>query len=144
MEEPIDIVAEMDRDPGTPPICARLTAEQRKALRVGRGRGGKGLKARRLACPGPGLTLTPMGEQWREDLVAIDRKEERMKAMKIIAGKTRIKDNDPRNGSKRGIGLVKCHLSDGRIEVEWSGTKKTTAVKPSRIDDSKHGYSIVE
>lgn len=66
------------------------------------------------------------------------------KAMKISAGKTRIKDNDPRNGNKRGIGLVKCHLSDGRIEVEWSGTKKTTAVKPSRIDDSKHGYSVVE
>ncbi len=73
VEEPIDIVAEMDRDPGTRPICARLTAEQRKALRVRRGRGGKGLKDRRLACPGPGLTLTPMGEQWREDLVSIDR-----------------------------------------------------------------------
>lgn len=67
-----------------------------------------------------------------------------MAEAKIRAGKTRIKDNDPRNAERRGVGLVKCFLSDGRIEVEWSGSKKTTAIKPSRIDDSKHGYSFVE
>ena len=66
------------------------------------------------------------------------------KKVKIAAGKTRIKDNDPRNAERRGVGLVKCFLSDGRIEVEWSGSGRTTAVRPERIDDSKHGYSFVE
>ena len=73
VKEPIDIVAEMDRDPGTRPVCARLTAGHRKALRLRRGPGGKGLKARRLACPGDGIVLTPMGEQWREDMLEIER-----------------------------------------------------------------------
>jgi hypothetical protein len=72
--ENTDLIAQMEREPGTRPVCERLTVPQRRALRQRKGAGFRGLKARRLACPGDGCLLTPMGEQWREDLIALERK----------------------------------------------------------------------
>jgi hypothetical protein len=69
-----DLFEQMAREPWTRPICARLTTVQRSALRRRKGVGLKGLKARRLACPGDGFHLTPMGDQWREDLIDLERK----------------------------------------------------------------------
>lgn len=80
-----DHAEQMEREPGTRPVCARLTAAMRKALRLRKGPGRKGLQARRLACPGDGFALTPMGAQWREDLVALDRMQRAIKrAMEML------------------------------------------------------------
>jgi hypothetical protein len=76
--EQIDHAEQMAREPGTRPICAALTADMRKALRTRKGRAA-GLKARRLVCPGRGFALTPMGAQWREDLILIERYERALK-----------------------------------------------------------------
>ena len=80
----IDIVAEMATDPGTRPICGALTTAQRKSLLTRKGQTA-GLKARRLVCPGPGFHLTPMGAQWRQDLIENDRMRRAItKAMEML------------------------------------------------------------
>lgn len=80
----VDVVADMEREPGTRPVCARLTEAQIKALRLRRGKS-TGLKARRLVCPGPGFALTPMGAQWREYLIENARmKRALLKAIEML------------------------------------------------------------
>jgi hypothetical protein len=71
----VDHAKQMKREPGTRPVCAALTASMRKALRLGRtpvGAASKGLRDRRLW--GFGVSAaTPMGAQWREDLITMER-----------------------------------------------------------------------
>ncbi len=80
MPEQMDIVAEMDREPGTRPVCDELSSTMLKALRSGMTKSGgaaAGLMARRLWCPGKlggsRFAATPMGAQWRQTLIENER-----------------------------------------------------------------------
>lgn len=72
-----DIIEQMEREPGTRPVCAALTGPQLKALRLGRVTipTMRALAARRLLCPAGVATFkpTPMGAQWRQTLIEHDR-----------------------------------------------------------------------
>lgn len=69
-----------DGEPGARPVCERLSFAMLAALRTGKTRSGvtaQALQARRLWCPGGvgemRFATTPMGEQWRQTLLSMDR-----------------------------------------------------------------------
>lgn len=62
----------------------------------------------------------------------------------VISEGVLIRDNDPRNGKKRGTGKVVKVLDNNRAKVLWSGTDRVTEINCDRINDGKSGYSFVK